>query len=260
MPDARPVKSSHHPGQPGKLNRLPHREPSQHRQNSQPNRSSVSMLLQRVIRLAYRRLGAEKEVMLHHRPHARNIPRRKQNLPIVPAEKLIAEIQNARRHVNPHEGQVPLQRASQPPANGEGLRPVQQIFLRNLGPKARKGPENLQSAAHHHKQRNRVNPVAQPHHKRMFVNRPRNDHWRFFFAVSALYLGLNNLDNCAAHDRPSNSSPHKITIRKTTNTPDLPNTQLCRGRSSPSSPSSTLPACSQSWWESANAAAPHAPA
>ena len=104
--------------------------------------------------------------MLHHRPHAGNIPRREQNLPVVSAENLVAEIEKAGRDIDPHEGEVPLQRPAQPAADGEGLRPMQQIFLRNLRAETGEGAENLQPAAHHHKQRNRIQPMAEPHDER----------------------------------------------------------------------------------------------
>src|SRR5258706_5171220 len=98
VPDARPVKSSHHPGEPGKLNWLPHSETGEHGEHSKPNGGRVSMLLQRVISLANRRLRSKKEIMFHHRPHAGNVTMREPDLTIITAEKLIAEIKKAGRH------------------------------------------------------------------------------------------------------------------------------------------------------------------
>src|SRR5438046_10228330 len=92
MPDPRIVKAAHQPGQPGKLNRLPDREAGEYRQNSENDRSGVCMLLKRVIGLALDRLGTKEKIMLHHRPHAGQVARRKQYLPVVSAEKLIAEV------------------------------------------------------------------------------------------------------------------------------------------------------------------------
>src|SRR5271166_6343911 len=114
------------------------------------------MLLQRVVCLTRRGLRPEEEIMFDHRPYSRKIPASKQNLSIISAEELIPEIDQPGRDVNPHERQVPLQRAAEPSANGERLRPVQQILLRNLGAKAGERAKYLQPAARHHKQRNRI--------------------------------------------------------------------------------------------------------
>src|SRR5207245_11713253 len=98
------------------------------------------MLLQWVVGFLHRRLGSEEKVMAHHRPHSGYVPWHKQDLLIVAAENLVAEIQQPRRHIDPHEGEVPLQSAAQPPAQPpaqrERLGPVEQIFLRAFTPKA----------------------------------------------------------------------------------------------------------------------------
>ena len=169
--------------------------------------------------------------------------RREQNLPVIPAEKLIAEIDQSGCDVNPHEGQVPLQGAAQPSADGQRLRPVQQIFLRNLGAKARKRAENLQPAAYQNEQRNRVHPVAQPHRQRMFIHSA--SHCFSLFAFCA-----NDFDYRTAHAsasrlpdfpaavgsrgkapsrQPASCRRYKTSQhRRTTNIPGLPSSQLCR--------------------------------
>src|SRR5271166_25027 len=174
VPDPCIVKPSHHPRQPGKLDRLPYAQTSDHRKHSQPDRRGVSLFLQRVVGFAQRGLRPEKEIVLHHRPHSGNVAMSEQHLPVVAAEDLIAEIHQPGRNVDPHEGEMPLQRPAQPAPDGECLRPMQQIILRNLRPKTGEGAKNLQAASHHHEQRNHIDPVAQPHYKRMLVNRPRH--------------------------------------------------------------------------------------
>src|SRR5205823_14414046 len=105
-------------------------------------------LLQRIVGLFCHRLGTEEKVVAHHRPNPWNITRRKQDLPIIPAEDLIPEIQHAAAYVDPHESEVPLQRAAQPVADGESLGPVQQIFLRDFCAETWKRAKDLQPAAY----------------------------------------------------------------------------------------------------------------
>src|ERR1022692_2001717 len=112
---------------------------------------------------------------------------------------------------------------------------MQQVLLRDLGAKARERPENLQPAAHHHKQRNRIDPVAQPHNKWMLVNRTRHHD-----GLGVFPFCLNDFDDATAHFLTSPDLPRTresrrdagatITIRKTTNTPGLPSSQLCPAR------------------------------
>jgi hypothetical protein len=97
---------------------------------------------------------------------------RKQNLLVISAEDLIAEIDQPRGKVDPHKGEVPLQRAAQPSTDCQRLRPIDQIFLWDFGPEARESPENLQAAPYHHEQRNCIQPVTEPNHQRMLVDRP----------------------------------------------------------------------------------------
>src|SRR6266853_5126184 len=66
MPDAGPVKTAHHPGQPGKLHRLPHRQPGHYGKNAQSYDRSVRQLLQRVVNLADSWLRSEEKVVVHH--------------------------------------------------------------------------------------------------------------------------------------------------------------------------------------------------
>src|SRR5437867_1423503 len=108
------------------------------------------MLLQWVVGFLHRRLGSEEKVMAHHRPHSGYVPWHKQDLLIVAAENLVAEIQQPRRHIDPHEGEVPLQSAAQPPAQCERHGPVVQIFLRDFLPEALKSAKYLETATYQH--------------------------------------------------------------------------------------------------------------
>src|SRR5580700_2176947 len=132
--------------------------------------------------------------MLHHRPHTRDVTRREQDLAVVPAEKLVTDIQNSGRHVDPHEREMPLQCSAQPAADGERLRPMQQVFLWNLRAEAGESAENLKTAAHHHKQRDCIHPVTEPHNKWMLVSRARDHDGLVVFPFS-----LNDFDNTTAH-------------------------------------------------------------
>src|SRR6266536_2412398 len=170
MPQAGIMKTTHHPRQPGKLHRLPDSNARKDRQHAQHKCGSVSVLLQRIVSFFYRRLGAEEKIVAHHRPHAMNVARRKQDLPIIIAEYLIAEIQQTASNINPHESQMPLQRATQPPANRKRFRPMQKILLRNFRSEAWKGAKDLQPAANQNEQRNRIHPMAEAHNERVLVN------------------------------------------------------------------------------------------
>src|SRR5579864_1617307 len=161
------------------------------------------MLLQRVVSLMERGLLPEEEVMLDHRPHAGQVAVGEQDLPVVAAEKLVAEIDQAGGDVNPHERQVPLQRTAQPSADSKRLRPVQQIFLRNLRPKAGEGTENLQPAPYHDEQRDRIDPVTQTHEQWMLIHRA--SHGFGFFVLRA-----NDFDDGAAHALTSRFQSFKV--------------------------------------------------
>src|ERR1700733_16332028 len=170
MPDARQMEPAQYPRQPGKLHRLPDCEACQHRKLSQPNRRGVRMLLERVIGFSYGRLGTEEEVVAHHRPYSREVPTYKEHLLIVSAEDLVTNVHKASRNIDPHEGKVPLQRTSQPTAQRKGFGPIEQVFLRDLCPEARECAKDLESAAHHHKKRDCVHPMAKAYHKRVFID------------------------------------------------------------------------------------------
>src|SRR5712692_11100978 len=150
MPQPRQVEAAHHPRQPRKLHRLPYRQTGKHRQYTQPDYGRVRMLLQWVVGFLHRWLRSEEKVMANHRPHSGYVPWHKQNLLIVAAENLVAEIQQPRRHIDPHEGEVPLQGAAQPSAQRERLGPVEQIFLRDFRAEAWKSAKDLESAAYQH--------------------------------------------------------------------------------------------------------------
>src|SRR5216684_8009748 len=173
--------------------------------------------------------------MTHHRPHSRNVPRREQHLLIVAAENLVAQVQQAGADIDPHEGEVPLQCATQPTADGERLGPVEQVFLRDLRSEAGKGAEDLQPASYHHEQRHRVNPMAKAHYQGMLVHR-----------LSDL-AGLRVFD-CNRLSRHI-VLPFTATVRRTPSNPDLPSSRLSRAHGSLSGRSDTWPVCSRSWWE-----------
>ena len=130
--------------------------------------------------------------MLHHGPDAWGVAAREQNLPVVAAEKLIPEINQSGRNVYPHERQVPLQRTAEPASDCKGLRPMQQIFLRDLGAEAGKRAKDLQAAAHQHEQRDRIHPVTQANGQRMFINGAAND-------LSLVTCLADDFHYCAAH-------------------------------------------------------------
>src|SRR5579859_6624280 len=111
------------------------------------------------------RLRTEEEVVANHWPHARQVPSHKEHLLVVSTEDLVTDVHEAGRDIDPHEGEVPLQRTSQPSAKRKSLGPVEKIFLRDLRPEARKSAKDLESAADHHEERDRVQPVAQAHYK-----------------------------------------------------------------------------------------------
>src|SRR3989454_6115205 len=111
------------------------------------------MLLQRVVGFLHRWLGAEEEVVAHHRPDPGYVAWCKEHLLVVAAEDLIADVQQAGRDIDPHEGEVPLQRTAQPSAERECFGPMDQILLRDFCPEARKSAKDLESAAHHYEQR-----------------------------------------------------------------------------------------------------------
>src|SRR5580765_4442934 len=152
------MEAAHHPRQPRKLHWLPNREARQHREHSQPNRGGVRVLLQRVVGFLGLGFVAEEKVVPHYRPYTRDVTSYEEHLLVVSAEDLIAEVHEAGRDIDPHEGKVPLQRAAQPSTERKGFGPVEEIFLRDLGPKTRESTKDLESAAHHHDQGNRVYP------------------------------------------------------------------------------------------------------
>src|SRR5580692_1673718 len=171
MPQSRQMKSAHHPRQPRRLHRLPYRETGQHRKHAQSDCGSVSVFLQRVVSFFYWRLGAEEKVIAHPWPHSGQVSRREKNLLIVAAKNLISDVHQSGCQVNPHEGEMPLQRATQPAANGKRFRPIDQVSLWNLGSKAGKGTEDLKPAAYHHEQSHSIHPVAKTNHQWMLVHR-----------------------------------------------------------------------------------------
>src|SRR4051794_31004094 len=189
MPDPGPVKTTHDPCQPGKLYWFPHCKSGQDRQNPQAEHRRVRQLLKRVVGLAGNWFRSKEKIVMRHGPDSANIARHEQHLAIVSAEHLMSQVEKAGRDVNPHESEVPLQAAAQPSTECESLRPVQQIFLRNLRPETGEGAKNLKAAGHHHQQRNRIQPMREPHRPRMLVD-------------SLLYfpgLWRFNLDNSFSH-------------------------------------------------------------
>src|ERR1043166_1351275 len=112
VPDAREMKSSEQKRQPRKLGRLIKHDPSCGREHAEQDRGGISKLLERVISFFNLRLGAEQEVMPGHRPYAFDVAWRKEDLPKVTAEKLINDVHHTSRDEDPHEGEMPLERAA----------------------------------------------------------------------------------------------------------------------------------------------------
>src|SRR4029077_17336550 len=112
---------------------------------------------------------SEEKVVVHHGPDPANISWSKQHLAIIPAEHLIAKVEEAGCDIDPHEGEVPLQAAAQPSAKGEHLRPVQQILLWDFRAEAGEGSKYLKAARYHHQQRDRVQPMREPYRPGMFI-------------------------------------------------------------------------------------------
>src|SRR5215831_116458 len=164
------MESAHEPCQPGKLHRLPDGEARKHGENSESNHRRIRVLLQRVVSLPRRRLRTEEEIVPHHRPDAEHITWNKKYLPIIAAEQLVAEVEQSSGDVDPHEGQVPLQCAAEPSADRKGLRPIDQIVLRNLGAEARERTEDLQAASDHYEERDRVDPMTQADDEWMLID------------------------------------------------------------------------------------------
>src|SRR5579864_5295708 len=108
--------------------------------------------------------------MPRHRPNAAHVFRDEQHLAVIATEDLVSQIKNACGNVDPHESEVPLQRAAEPTSNRKRLGPVQQIFLWNLGPETRERAKDLQAAAGHHKEGNRIYPMREPHWPPMLIN------------------------------------------------------------------------------------------
>jgi hypothetical protein len=67
--------------------------------------------------------------------------------------------------------------------------------LRNLGAEAGEGAKDLQTAAHHDEERNRVEPMAKAHRQRVLVGCAPD-------CLGFVALGLRNFDYRAAHALP----------------------------------------------------------
>src|ERR1700746_799469 len=106
-----------------------------------------------------------------HRPNSSDIAGDGKNLLVISRKDFLAEVNETGRDVNPHEGEVPLQRAAQPAADCECLWPVQKILLGNLRPETRKRAKDLQAAADQHEQCNRMYPVRKAYDPGMLVDR-----------------------------------------------------------------------------------------
>src|SRR5882762_7076488 len=101
MPPACPVETAKNPSQPGKLHGLPHYEAGQYRQHAQSNYRRICLLLERVIGFPARGLRAEKEIVPHHRPDSTKVARHEEDLPMVPGEELVSQINQSRNDINP---------------------------------------------------------------------------------------------------------------------------------------------------------------
>src|SRR4029077_4027767 len=142
------------------------------------------MLLQRVVGFTLFRLWAKEKVVTHHGPNARKIAVSKKYLAIVAAEELISKVEQASANVDPHEGEVPLERAAKPSTDGERFWPMQQVFLRNLCAEAGEGTKNLQAASDHYEEGNGVDPMTQAYGQWVFVCGTANHNGFFAFGAS----------------------------------------------------------------------------
>src|SRR6185437_11208745 len=132
VPKASPVKTSHQPREPGELDGLPHGKAGEHRQYPQNNGGRVSLFLQRIVGFMLYGLGAKEKIMPDHGPDAGKIFPSEQNLPVIAAEDLEANINQAGAEIDPHKREVPLQGSAQPAAQRQRLGPIDQIVFRNL--------------------------------------------------------------------------------------------------------------------------------
>src|SRR5437868_9182595 len=128
------------------------------------------MLLERVISSRGGRLGSKEKVVPNHGPDARQVSMGEQNLLIVSTKKLVADVDQAGGHVDPHECEVPLQRASKPTTKRKRLGPVQKVLLWDLWAEAGERLEDLQTASNQHKQRNCIYPMSHADDARVLVN------------------------------------------------------------------------------------------
>src|SRR6201981_571950 len=106
-----------------------------------------------------------------HRPNSSDIAGDGKNLLVISRKDFLAEVNETGRDVNPHEGEVPLQRAAQPAADCECLWPVQKILLGNLCAETRKRAKDLQAAADQHEQCNCIDTVRKAYDSGMVVSR-----------------------------------------------------------------------------------------
>ena len=127
------------------------------------------MFLKRVVSFPEWRFWSEEKIVAQHWPDSRKIASNEKNLPVTAAEDLVGKVKKSGRNVDPHEREMPLQRATKPAARREGLWPVEQILLWNLGAKTGKGAKDLQAAAHHDEQCDGIDPMTETDHQRMLA-------------------------------------------------------------------------------------------
>src|SRR6266849_6278492 len=150
MPHAREMKTTEQKCQPRELDGFVQDDPSEQRQRAERYGGGVSQLLQRVVLTRRRGLGTKEKIVPRHRPHAWDVMEREQHRTVMPADDLIHDINYAARGEEPHEGEMPLQRAAEPSAERERLRYVEQNLFWNLRAEAGERTENPQSAGHQH--------------------------------------------------------------------------------------------------------------
>src|SRR5277367_3377034 len=114
MPNARVVKSAHEHRQKRELHRAIEHQTGEDREHTKTDGGCVSQLLQWIVRLVQLGLAAEEKIMLRHGPNAANIARHKEHLAVIAAENFVGDVECARDHVDPHESEMPLQRAAEP--------------------------------------------------------------------------------------------------------------------------------------------------
>ncbi len=169
---SRPVIAAEHDADRRELRRLVHHDSGQQRQRPEADRGRVGELLKRIVLTGRNRLRSEQEIVTGHRPHTCDVAPRERHRAVMTARDLRDHIQHPARGEDPHEGEVPLQRTAEPATDrGRWRHRLDQIVFGDFGSEARKCIEYPQAAQRQDREDDRIGPVAQANHPRMFVRR-----------------------------------------------------------------------------------------